>query len=173
VTDKPLLTDDMRRAIGREYRWMTAFPIEKSEIRKWAISVYYPEPPPRLFWDEAYAATTRYGGIVAPEEFNPFGWMVAEERSLMNAKPTAVGPEQDLGLPILGTRANIVAGLEVEYTKVRMRAGDVIRSANLLGGYEEKEGRMGLMLFTKMETRWHNQRDELVRTFRLNLIRYR
>src|SRR5438552_7002987 len=154
MSDKPLLTDEMRAAVGREFRWTTAFPIEKTDIRKWAIAIYYPEPPPRLFWDEAFAAKTKWGGIIAPEDFNPFAWMVAEERSLRDAKPTAVGPEEDLGLPTLGTRANVVAGIEVEYTKVRMRPGDVMRSTSYLDGYEEKQGRMGLMLFTKTGTRW-------------------
>jgi hypothetical protein len=36
-----------------------------------------PEPPPREFVDADYA-TTRWGGLVAPREFNPFAWMVAE-----------------------------------------------------------------------------------------------
>ena len=31
----------------------------------------------------------------------------------------------------------------------------------------------GLMLFTTSEERWTNQRDELVRVYRLSLIRYK
>jgi len=53
-----------------------------------------------------------------------------------------------------------------------MRPGDVIKSALRLGGYHEKEGRLGLMLFTSREDHWTNQNGELVRISRGNLIRY-
>ncbi|HZU76165.1 MAG TPA: MaoC family dehydratase N-terminal domain-containing protein, partial [Dehalococcoidia bacterium] len=46
-------------------------PVSLSDIRKWAIAVYWPEVPPRIFWDEEYAKTTRWGGIIAPQDFNP------------------------------------------------------------------------------------------------------
>ena len=45
-----------------------------------ALAVYYPDVPPRLFWDEEYARSTRHGGIVAPEDFNPFAWFTADGR---------------------------------------------------------------------------------------------
>ena len=73
------ITDEMRAAVGRELARMTSYPITDSDIRRWAVAVYYPEEPPRLFWDADYAAGTSFGGIVAPEEFNPFAWMVAEK----------------------------------------------------------------------------------------------
>ena len=38
------------------------------------IAVYWPDEPPRLYWDEEYARTTKWGGIIAPQEFNPFAW---------------------------------------------------------------------------------------------------
>jgi len=62
--------------------------------------------------------------------------------------------------------------MEVEYTGVPMRPGDVIRSTTQLAGYREREGRLGLMLFTTTEHRWANQRDELIKTQRDVIIRY-
>ena len=38
--------------------------------------------------------------------------------------------------------------------------------------YGEREGRLGLMLFTVTEDNWTNQNDELVKTSRSTLIRY-
>ena len=67
-----MITDEMRALVDRTMRRATSYPIGANDIRRWAIAIYYPEVPPRLFWDEEYAATTRWGGIVAPEEFNPF-----------------------------------------------------------------------------------------------------
>jgi hypothetical protein len=29
-----------------------SLPISESDIRKWAIASYWPERPPRLFWDQ-------------------------------------------------------------------------------------------------------------------------
>jgi hypothetical protein len=65
----------------------------------------------------------------------------------------------------------INGGTEVDYG-VRMRPGDVITSVSRLAGYTEREGRLGLMLFTTTEDTWTNQRDETVKTSRSTLIRY-
>jgi len=69
------ISEEMRAAIGGVHSDRRSMPIAVSDIRKWAQAVYYPEAPPREYWDEEYAATTPAGGIVAPEEFNPFAWM--------------------------------------------------------------------------------------------------
>ena len=63
-----------------------------------------------------------------------------------------VGPEETFGLPAPATTAIINGGTEVDYG-VRMRPGDVITSSTTLGEYKEREGRLGLMLFTS--TRGH------------------
>jgi hypothetical protein len=171
--ERSLLTDEMRAAVGQEFRWVTSFPISANEIRRWAMAVYYPALAPRRFWDEAYAATTRFGGLVAPEDFNPFAWMTASPEPGTGAAPGRPWPEPELGLPDPPARANIIAGMDVEYTGVGMRPGDVVRSVTSLGGYREREGRLGLMLETTTEERWTNQRDELIRTSHIYLLRYR
>ena len=63
-------------------------------------------------------------------------------------------------------------GMEVEYTGVPMRPGDVVRAVTVLADYSERTGRLGLMLFTTTEQRWTNQRGELIKTQRDVLIRY-
>jgi hypothetical protein len=172
MSQETLISPEMAAAVGREYEWATSFPIERSNIRQWACAMYWPELPPLLYWDEAHAKQTRWGGIVAPEEFNPFAWMRAEPRGDMGPKAATPWPEIYLNIPCPNFKANIFAGLETIYTKVRMRPGDVIKSAVRLAGYHEKSGRLGLMLFTTREETWTNQKDELVRTSRSQLIRY-
>ena len=81
-TEGTLISDEMQTIVGTPLNPSTSFPIAASDIRKWAMAVYYPAPPPRLFWDEEYAAATRFGGIVAPEEFNPFAWMLPSALAL-------------------------------------------------------------------------------------------
>ncbi len=172
--DRTYITPAMRDVVGLELRRATSFPITDSDIRRWALAVYYPEPAPRLFWDAEYAAGTSHGGIVAPEEFNPFAWMTRPDPDAAAKPPLAtrfVSPEETLGLPAAETTSLINGGTEVEYG-VRMRPGDVITSVSRLAGYSEREGRLGLMLFTTSEDTWTNQRGETVKTSRSTLIRY-
>ncbi len=168
------ITPQMLDLVGLELRSSTSFPITDSDIRRWAIAVYYPEPAPRLFWDAAYAAGTGHGGIVAPEDFNPFAWLTqteAEAGVVDRATGGFVGPEETFGLPAPATTAIINGGTEVEYG-ARMRPGDAITSTTTLGEYKEREGRLGLMLFSTNIDTWTNQRGETVKTSRGTLIRY-
>jgi N-terminal half of MaoC dehydratase len=178
-----LVSAEMAAAVGREVRRSVSFPIDPSDIRRWAVAIYYPEPPPAYFWDERAAAATVHRGIVAPEDFNPFAWMTAAGPV---ARPTAggsAGPgeeggghdpdvtERQLGVRPPGLRHQLNGGLEIEYG-VRMRAGDVVRSVVRLAGYSERAGRLGPMLLTVLEDSWTNQRDEPVRRARTTIIRY-
>jgi hypothetical protein len=61
--------------------------------------------------------------------------------------------------------------VEVEYG-ARMRSGDVITAISRLCEYEEREGRMGRLLFRTTEDAWTNQNAEFVKRFRLTLISY-
>lgn len=167
-----VISAEMRAAQGRELRRNVSFPISESDIRRWAIAIYYPEPPPAQFWDAEAAALTAHKGIVAPEEFNPFAWMGAG-----GPKPAGTSgndpdnTEKQLGIPGPGLRHMLNGGLDVEYG-VRMRPGDVITSVTRLGPYSERTGRLGLMLMSVFDDTWTNQRDELVKRSRMTLIRY-
>lgn len=166
------ISDAMRAAVGRTTERRVSFPVSASDIRRWAVAVYHPEEPPRLFWDEAHAATTVHGGLVAPEDFNPFAWMAAEPAGL----PPAVDNDTDrterlLGIPGPGLQFQLNGGMEVEYG-ARMRPGDVITSETRLADYTERQGRLGLMLFTTWEAVWTNQDGDLVKRQRMTIIRY-
>jgi hypothetical protein len=167
------ITADMQSAVGRQTGRRVSYPISESDIRRWAAAVYWPDLPPRLFWDEEYAQKTRHGGIVAPEEFNPFAWMVAEK----DDPPVQLEPndpnrlERLLGIEGPNLQYQLNGGMEVEYG-VRMRPGDVITAVGHLAEYREREGRLGLMLFTIGEDTWTNQADEVVKRTRSTQIRY-
>ena len=74
-----LVTQDMIERKGKFSEPKVAPPIALSDIRKWAIAVYWPDEPPPMYWDEDYAKTTRHGSIIAPLDFNPFAWPVHRE----------------------------------------------------------------------------------------------
>jgi hypothetical protein len=166
----------MRAAQGRELSRKVSFPVSESDIRRWAIAVYYPAEPPRLFWDAGYASSTRHGGIVAPEEFNPFAWMAARDDhggdEAGDAGDEGIDTvEASLAIPGPGLKHQLNGGVEVEYGP-RMRPGDVITSVTRLTGYSEREGRLGLMLFTVTEDAWTNGDGDLVKRTMMTTIRY-
>ena len=168
------ITDAMQALVGREMRRWVSFPVSSSDIRRWAIAVYYPECPPGRFWDAAAAAVSRYGGIVAPEDFNPFAWMVAEPkepRTLATATDNPDAIENGLHVPGPGLRHALNGGTHISYG-VPMRPGDVITSVTVLAGYRERLGSLGLMLFTSIETVWTNQNGAMVKTGVSTVIRY-
>jgi len=161
--DATLVSDRLRSAVG-VWRgpWPPSFPIERSEIRRWAIAVHWPDPPPRLYWDEGYAQDTAWGGIVAPPEFNPFAWPVAVRAAL--SQPYHAAPDEP-GHHLLN------GGQEVRFG-VRMRPGDVITERERIVGFDERQGRFGLMLYVRVERELRNQRNELVRTTIGTIVRY-
>ena len=166
------ITEEMQAAVGGLLARRVSFPIAASDIRRWAIAVYHPGPPPAGFWDEEAAARSRHCGIVAPEEFNPFAWMTAEPSGPQDVDRTDPDlTEKALGIDGPGLKFQLNAGLEVEYHE-RMRPGDVITAERRLAGYREREGRLGLMLFTTVEETWTNQAGGLVKVLRQTGIRY-
>ena len=161
----------MREACGRAFAGSESPPISAADTRRWAIAVYHPETPPPQFWDEEYAAASVHGGIVAPEEFNPFAWTAALDHRASREGPRSAFVEQGLGIAAPVCEHDLFGGVEIEYTGERMRPGDVIQSRSLLRRYWEREGSLGLMLFTETEVRWTRASD-LIKVQRNVMIRY-
>jgi hypothetical protein len=139
----------------------TSYPVAVGDIRRWAIAVYWPEPPPPLFWDEAYAATTRWGGIIAPQDFNPFAWPVE--------RPGTAPLAADFGG---GGRLRMMNGGQTDTYGVPIRPGDVISSRSRLRDWEQRATRLGETLFVYNEMEWTNQSGDLVKLRVSNSIRY-
>jgi hypothetical protein len=163
-----LISDAMRGMVGKVLQTRTSYPVSASDIRKWAIAVYYPKAAPARFM--AVGAAAGEAPLVVPEEFNPFGWATREGR----AEGGFTGPgyiERMGGVepPELGF---IVNGGSVCDYGARMLEGDVITAQHSVTGYSVKQGKAGRLLLTQMQDRWTNQRRELVRNTVSTLIRY-
>jgi hypothetical protein len=174
VSDEPAswITDEMRGLVGRPFNQARSYPVAASDIRKWAIAVYFPESPPPLYWDEDTATASGERGVVAPEDFNPFAWLTAEPgMAARRAEFDADHLESQFGVLGPGLRTNLNAGLDATYG-VRIRPGDVVTAESRIVSYEEKAGRMGRMLLTVVRTVWTNQRGETVKTTEQTSIRY-
>jgi len=175
------ISDEMRGLVGRPLETLLSFPIGASDVRRWAIAVYYPEEPPRQFWDEASPEAGEWGGIVVPDDFNPFAWMSAERRGPDEGVPQlavdhslvmAGATEHLLGVRPPDLVHGLNGGIEVIYGPALMRPGDVITDTAAISEYREREGRLGLMLFTTTDHVWTNQNGEHVKTQRLTYIRH-
>jgi hypothetical protein len=158
-----LVTPEMEQQKGVWGPETVSYPVSESDIRKWAIAVYWPQTPPKLYWDADYATSTHFGGIVAPEDFNPFAWPIPTGEF----KPAGAVPGQEVK-----RGGNVMNGGQVDTFGVRMRPGDVITSRSRLSHWEERQGRNGLTLFAYNETEWRNQNDEVVKTRVSTIIRY-
>jgi hypothetical protein len=166
------ISEAMRAIIGQPFNESTSFPISRSDIRKWAIAVYYPELPPQLYLDEEYAKTTVWGGMVAPEDFNPFAWAAASPPLAKRAENlNSDYLENHFGIDGPGLKTPLNAGAVTEYGP-RMRPDDVISSSAHVLSYEEKPGRMGRMLITIVRTTWTNQAGDMVKQTNQTSIRY-
>jgi hypothetical protein len=163
-----LISDEMRALEGTVLRTRTSYPIAASDIRKWAIAVYHPEPPP-----QRYGGAGAAGGeapLMAPEEFNPFAW------STPGAKPKPA----DVSAGFLEKAAGIkppplnfiVNGGSIVTYGVPMREGDAITTTHSLKGYTVKQGKRGPLLITETQDRWTNQRGEMVKETTSSVVRY-
>ena len=157
------VTEEMRAAQGQWGGIRTAPPITETDIRRWAMATYYPQQPPPIYWDADYAATTPWGGIVAPPDFNPFAWPVERPRG---GSPGLSGRRPD-GKPLTGMN-----GGQTDTYGARMRPGDVVSARSRLLDWWEREGRLGHTLYVRTEIEWRNKDDALVRTRMSISIRY-
>lgn len=168
-----LITDAMRAWVGAEAPPLTSPPISESDIRRAAISIYWPEVPPRIYWDAEHAAQTRWGGIIAPEEFNPFAWMIGRAHvgphpDHLDDAQAALEAARSLRPP--GAPPNFLfGGVDTVYHE-RMRPGDEITSVITATDLYERSGRLGAMLFYITEETWTKQSGEVVKTTRTTNI---
>jgi hypothetical protein len=158
-----LVTREFARQRGVWSEPRTAPPIGLTEIRRWAIAVYWPDHPPRIFWDQDYALGTRYGGVIAPWDFNPFAWPL--ERPPL---PPGFG-SMDQDAP---SGQRLLNGGYTDRFGAPMRPGDSITEISALISWEERKTSLGLTLFSHFEYRWTNQNNRLVKERTKTFIRY-
>jgi hypothetical protein len=153
-----MLRDDLLELVGRPIASAVSFPVAASDIRRWAIAVYYPDTPPAQYWE------VPEDELVAPDEFNPFAWSMAPLYDVD-------APERSVGVEPPSHTVLLNGGIEVDYTGAGIRPGDVVTATAVLATYTERTGSDGPMLFTTVESTWVNQRQEPLCTHRMTTIR--
>jgi hypothetical protein len=164
-----VVSPEMHAAIGTRISRRVSYPVASSDIRRWALATYWPEPAPEKYFH------TDESAVLAPEEFNPFAWAVTAAETHPSATSTEPNDpdrtERQIGIRGPGLRYQLNGGVSMEYD-APIAVGDVITSVIRLVEYSEREGRLGHMLMSTTEDTWTNQRGDLVKRSRFTLIRY-
>lgn len=132
-------------------------PVATNDIRRWVQAMHYPN---RLHYDEHWAASSRFGELVAPQSFT-----VACDTS-HGCSPAQVGriPESHL----------IFGGDDWWFFGPRVRPGDLLICHRMPYDYRVTETRFaGPTCFQRGDTLYINQRGERVALQRSTAIRYR
>jgi hypothetical protein len=144
------ITDDVKAVIGaRNGPVLAHHPVEASEVRRFFQAIM--DPAPR-YWDEAWAETSRYGGLVAPPAFPPFAF----RRAPTEPDPLDRTEEPDFdglarnfrGLPPVNVPLPrlLNGGYEYEFYRYAKVGERIYRSSTYLDIYQ-RDGRSGPMVF--------------------------
>ena len=151
TTPDSFLTDTMiSEAIGTESSPVTST-IETGAIIRFAEAIGDTNP---IFNDEITARKSRYGGLIAPPTF------------LRSMK--TMPPEIPFEIPF---DRILDGGSSWEYFHP-VRANDAITAVGKVIDINERNGRMGLMIFMTTEISYTNQFNDLVATQVNTTIRY-
>lgn len=157
-------TEGLSALIGRKGKPMV-FEVTRTDIRKIADAV---GDRNRLYWDDEYAARSKYGSIIAPPDF--FGWPVQWGPGQPFVNTSDLSATLFMEAAKAGYLRAINAGMESEYF-LPIRPGDTIMVNSEIVAMEEKEGKKGgKMLLSTMEITLVNQDGNVVAKQRHNVI---
>ena len=160
MTQASVITDAMRAEIGKESQPVT-FEVDKTACRMFARAVGYTDP---IFFDEEYARSKGYRGILAPVGF--LGHPVYNPSAPQSARGGGGYFRADSPFKRI-----LNGGTDIEYFDT-VCAGDLLSAASKLVDLSEREGRLGPMLITVTETTYRNQAGKAVAVVRGTGIQY-
>lgn len=177
------LTDQIRGLIGTKGERVqeSLGGIERDDLRRFTQAIMDPDP---RYWDEAFARTTRYGGVVTPPIYctylsrktpagveDPVARALGENPQFDGSGSYAVAARG--GLPLIQTNLKRVlnAGNEIEVYKYP-QLGDVIFSQARYADITERAGRDGApMLIVITEITYTDQDGAVLCILRSSVIR--
>jgi acyl dehydratase len=131
--------------------------VSENDIRRWAQGMQNPNP---LYFDAEFAASSRFGGLVAPLSF-----------AVCTDDSHGAGPAIQGTIP--GTHM-LFGGDEWWFFGPRIRPGDRVRHDRMLFDYKVSDTKFaGPTMFSRGDTTYVNQRGDLLCKQRSTSIRYR
>ena len=173
------LTPEIKALVGAESEPATAWDtLSRSELRRFTQAIMDADP---IYWDDRYAASTKYGGVVCPplfpltffrapsDESDPLTEGFKENSDSDGAVEGMLGTR---GLPHipLSLKRRLNAGNEIEVFQLA-KPGDRLTAKSRIADIYEKEGRSGRMVFIVTETTIWNDKVELLLVSRQTIIR--
>lgn len=148
---------DVERRVGQEVGGGELIePCSSTDIRRWVMAMDYPNP---IHWDGAFASSSKFGGIVAPQSF-----AVAIDYG-HGAQPACVGH-------IPGSHL-IFGGEEWWHYGPRIKPGDRLTQRRWFHDYKVTDTKFaGPTLFSRGDTLHYNQHGDPVAKERSTSIRY-
>jgi acyl dehydratase len=178
-----VLTDEIKALIGVTAERVEAslWAIEREDLRRFTQAIMDPDP---RYWDEAFAKSTKFGGIVTPPIYctylsrkTPPGADDPITRAFLeNPNSDGIGgvdTDRRGALPPVPTHLKRIlnAGNEIELYKYPT-LGDRIYSQARYADIKERVGREGApMLIVTTETTYTNQNGEVLCILRASGIR--
>ena len=136
-------------------------------IRRWCEAMGECNP---LYLDDSYAATSEYGGVVAPPAMLEVWTMGRFRADGSTDTGELLGMEQ---LNTAGFTAVVATNLEQEYLRY-LRPGDLITQRVFLEGVsDEKRTALGAGHFLDYRYEFSDQRGELVGRMRFRILKFR
>lgn len=144
------ITDEVKAVIGAHNGPVLAYhPVEASEVRRFFQAVMDPSP---RYWDEAWAANSRYGGIVAPPAYAPHHFRRPPDEP--DPLDQMTDPDFDglvrnyRGLPPVNVplKRLLNGGYEYEFFRYARIGERIYRSSTYLDIYQ-RDGKSGSMVF--------------------------
>ena len=128
--------------------------VEKGAIKRYADAVGDSNP---IYWDEEYAAKSRYGSIIAPPGF--FGW--PDKWSESGPTHTQLREVLKEAVSKAGYSRVLDGGVEYEFFSP-IRAGDVLTASPRIVDIYLRESKGGTLIFTIIETSYIRKDSQLV-----------
>lgn len=163
------VTEEVRRYIGWQGQEVESWDeVCKSELRRFAQAI--PDPDP-LYWDEAYAKSTKFGTIVAMPLFPVDAFKHAPTEPDILTEKTREDPNFWGGAPgdyrggspeIPGLPGRLLnAGQSFEIFQLARLGEKLKRKSRLLDIYE-RQGSTDRLVFIVLETTYWNSRGEVI-----------
>ena len=156
------ITDRIKALIGLHNGPVLAFhPVEASEVRRFHQAIM---DPARRYWDEAWAKTSRYGGVVAPPAFPPLAFRRAPDAADpldRMGEPGFDGNTRDFrGLPPVKVDLPRLMNGGYEYEFFRYaRVGERIYRTSTYRDIYQRNGRSGPMVFVVVADQYTTDGD--------------
>ena len=153
MTGNSYITDELKALLGQELG-RSVHEIEKGRIRALAEATLDSNPN---YQDSDEARNGPQGGMIAPPAIV---WPI-------------IPPEMDWYVTQydFSLKRLLNAGFEQEFFEP-IRPGDCLTGVVSLADLEEKQGRIGHMVFFHFEVVWTNQHDQKVMSLRQSFIKY-